>query len=260
MGGDHALYYNMHLSEFLPSTVSSPNEQYIPLKTNVNKKIGKISAETKQGELTLDEYVNHPMFRLQGVMMIYKGKVVYQAYPGMNPNSQHVWMSAAKSTVGLVVAQLVAEGKVDPEKPITEYVPQLRGSNWDDVKTINVLNHTSGLNLEETGATILDPESEVVRFFSSTFGAENPATGKVEDWIEILRDAEKLDEKVGAQFRYSSPNTLVLIQMAENIEGNSWSKIFEDRVWGKMGARSGVTTNLTSTGTAAAFGLLSTTL
>ncbi len=220
MGGDHALYYNMHLSEFMPSSASLPNEEYLPLKTKINKKIGNISVETGQGELTLYEYVNHPMFRLQGIMMIHKGRIVYQAYPGMEPNSKHVWMSAAKTTVGLVSTQLIAEGKVDPEKSITEYVPQLKGTNWDDVKTINVLNHTTGLDLEETGASILNPESEVVRFFSATFGAENPATRKVENWIEVLRGAKKLEEP-GKLFRYSSPNTMVLIQMIENIEGIS---------------------------------------
>jgi len=260
MGGDHALYYNMHLSEFLPSSDSLPNETYMPLKTKINKKIGKITVQTGQGELTLDEYANHPMFRLQGLMMIHKGEIVYENYPGMNPNDKHVWMSAAKSTVGLVITQLIAEGKVDPEKSITKYVPQLKGTNWDGVKTINVLNHTTGLDLEETGASILNPESEVVRFFSATFGAANPATGKVENWIDVLRDAKKLDEAPGTQFRYSSPNTLVLIQMAENIEGISWAKLFQERVWGKMGARMSATHNLTPEGTATAFGLTATTL
>lgn len=48
--------------------------------------------------------------------------------------------------------------------------------------------------------------------------------------------------------------------MAENIEGMSWAKVLQERVWGKMGARMSATHNLTPTGTAAAFGLTSTTL
>jgi hypothetical protein len=34
---------------------------------------------------------------------------------------------------------------------------------------------------------IVDPKSIIVRFFSAEFGAPNPATGKVDDWLEITR-------------------------------------------------------------------------
>lgn len=28
MGGDHSLYYNMHMSEFMPTAVASPSHEY----------------------------------------------------------------------------------------------------------------------------------------------------------------------------------------------------------------------------------------
>jgi len=51
LGGDHALYYNLNLSEVLHTAVSKPNEVYRPLKKKLNPKIGdKVSFTAKEGE------------------------------------------------------------------------------------------------------------------------------------------------------------------------------------------------------------------
>ena len=40
MGGDHALYYNLHLSEVLHTAVSKPNEWYRPLERALHPELG----------------------------------------------------------------------------------------------------------------------------------------------------------------------------------------------------------------------------
>lgn len=262
MGGDHALYYNGHLSEFLPTAVSSANERFIPLKVSLNSKLDKqVRFTVKEGELSLAEYVVHPNHRVQGVMMIHKGKIVYQAYPGMNPTDYHVWMSPGKATVGLVLAQMEAEGKIDMQNPVSDYVPELKGTRWDKVKMIDAVNMSTGLALEETLDSILDTKSIIVRFFSAEFGAPNPVTGKMENWLDILKEAEAIEgEKPGERFRYSSAVTQIGVLAAEKIDNMSWADLFEKRVWGKVGARTAMLHHLAPDGTAVAHGLISTTL
>lgn len=262
MGGDHALYYNGHLSEFLPTAISSANERFIPLKVALNSKLDKqVRFKTKEGELSLGEYVVHPNHRVQGVLMVHKGKIVYQAYPGMAPTDYHVWMSPGKATVGLVLAQLEAEGKVDMQSSVSAYVPELKGTRWDKVMMIDAVNMSTGLALEETLESILDTQSIIVRFFSAEFGAPNPATGKLENWLDILKEAEAIEgEKPGERFRYSSAVTQIGVLVAEKIDNMSWADLFEKRVWGKVGARSAMLHHLTPDGTAVAHGLISTTL
>jgi phytoene/squalene synthetase len=63
---------------------------------------------------TLKEYLVGPR-QVQAMMMAHKGKVVFETYPGMNPLDMHVWMSASKTTVGLLVAML-ANGQGRPGK------------------------------------------------------------------------------------------------------------------------------------------------
>ncbi|MEZ9320343.1 serine hydrolase domain-containing protein [Vibrio sp. 10N.261.49.A12] len=262
MGGDHALYYNARLSELMRTAIADPAAKQKELKVAIDQRIGDITFDTKNsGTIALKDYVVHPHHRVQGVMMLHKGEIVYQAYPGMNPSDNHVWMSAAKATVGLVIAQLVDEGKVDLDESIVTYVPELKGSNWDQVSVKNALNMSTGLQLEETLESILDPESIIVRFFSAEFGQPAPGKEVVENWLDVVKQAEKIDgEKPGEVNRYSSATTTVLNYMAEKIENKPWTDIFEQRVWSKLGASKGIQFNLTPEGTAVAHGLVSTTL
>ena len=261
MGGDHALYYNLHLSEVLQTAVSKPNKLYRPFEKALNPELGdNVSFPVKEGDLTLNEYVVHPNHRVQAVVMIHKGKIVYETYPGMNPMDQHVWMSPGKSTVGLVIAQLEAEGKIDMDKKVVEYLPEFRGTNWDGVKMIDAANMATALQLEETLDAIVDPESIIVRFFGAEFGSPNPATGKVDNWLNILKEAEKIEgEKPGYRFRYSSAVTQIFVVIVERIENKTWAELFEERVWGNMTARLSMQHHLTPDGTSLAHGLLSTT-
>jgi CubicO group peptidase (beta-lactamase class C family) len=262
LGGDHALYYNRNLSEMLPTAYSAPHPEFLALERALDDSIGsQVSFTVKEGNLTLSDYIVHPNHRVQGVMMIHKGKVVFEEYPGMNPMDRHVWMSPGKATVGLVMGMLAEEGKVDLSQPVPKYVPELAGTNWDNVPMIDAANMATGLALEETLESIIDPASIIVRFFSAEFGAPNPKTGKLENWLDILREAAKVEgEKPGEVFRYSSAVTEIFVLAAEKIDNLTWAELFQQRVWGKVGAREDFQHQLMPDGTAVSHGLISTTL
>ncbi|MGJ8672438.1 serine hydrolase domain-containing protein [Rubritalea sp.] len=262
LGGDHALYYNLHLSEVLHTATSKPNMAYRPLEKDIKSDLGStVKFTVKEGELSLDDYVVHPNHRVQGVLMVHQGKIVYETYPGMNPTDVHAWMSPGKSTVGLIMAQMEAERKIDMQKQVVDYLPEFKGSNWDGIKMIDAANMATALQLEETMESILDPESIIVKFFSAEFGAANPSTGKIDNWLEILKGAEKIEgENPGEVFRYSSAVTQIFVVIAERIDNKTWARLFQDRVWGKMTARLPMQHHLTPDGTSVAHGLLSTTL
>lgn len=262
LGGDHALYYNKNLSELLPTAYSAPHPDFLPLERAIDASIGDAVRFTPaEGEMSLSEYIVHPNHRVQGVLMIHQGKVVYEEYPGMNPMDRHVWMSPGKATVGLVMGMMAEEGKIDLSKQVIDYVPELAGTNWDGIPMIDAANMATGLALEETLDSIIDPTSIIVRFFSAEFGAENPDTGEVDNWLEVLGGAEKIEgEEPGEVFRYSSAVTEVFVLAAEKIDNMTWSELFQQRVWGKVGARQDFQHHLMPDGTAVSHGLISTTL
>lgn len=260
MAGDDAFYYNMHMSELMPAGIASPNIDYKPLERDIRPELGSLRTQTGQGTLSLDEYAVHPFYRMQAMILVYKGKVVYEAYPGMQPTDRKVWASSAKTTVGLIMAMLVNEGKVDLDKPVVEYVPTLKGSVWDDVTVSSVVNMTTGLDNEETAEAIMNPQSAVVRFFASGLIGAYTLPESHETWVDVARAEKKIEgEKQGDLFRYASINTQVLTQLIENVENKKWTRVFEDRVWSKVYARQAAMFNIAPGGLALPVGLLSTT-
>jgi CubicO group peptidase (beta-lactamase class C family) len=204
----------------------------------------------------LGEYLVGPR-QVQAMMMAHKGKVVFETYPGMNPTDYHVWMSAAKTTAGLLVSMLANEGKVDLDKPVPTYVPELAGSAWNGITVKNTMNMAVALDNEETFKSLVDPKSWISSFFTAIFegGGDDPST-----WRKLLKNAKPLkNEKPGDLFRYSSSNTMVLALIAENVTQVSWEQYWNERVWSKIGARNPFIVGLTPDGTPIPAGMNNTT-
>ena len=62
-----------------------------------------------------------------GIAVLHRGKLIYERYFGaLKPHKPHIAMSVTKSFTGTLAGILVAEGKIDPQAPVTDYVPELR--------------------------------------------------------------------------------------------------------------------------------------
>jgi CubicO group peptidase (beta-lactamase class C family) len=244
------------------SSESAPSMEYRPLERNIRPEIRNVRQQTSKGNITLEEYMNDPLYRAQGLMMIHKGKVVYESYPGMRPSDRHLTSSTGKITCGLVIAQLIKEGKIDEQKNIADYIPDLKNTAWDGVTVYSVANMCTALDNEETIEHILQPDSPVTRFLAACAGSPRATTGKLETWLEVAQDQQKLpgNEKQGEVFRYASINTAILTKLAENVENKNWALIFEERVWSKVHARRSILFPLSPTGFALPLGFVAATL
>jgi len=257
MGGDHALYYGLHLDNLLPTAEAAPDPEFKPMQRALHPELGNIQVKTSKGQLRLSDYAVDPQYRMQAMVMVHKGKIVYETYPGMLPEARHFSASTGKTLAGLVAALLVSEGKVDAKLPIVHYVPELKDTAWDKVTTAQVLNMTTALDNEETKDSIMQPDSAVVRFFASILGSPRASTGKSEDWISVARDQHPLaGEKPGEHFRYASINTQVVTRLIENVEHKTFTDVFEERVWSKVYARRSAAFALTPQGDALPVGMV----
>jgi hypothetical protein len=79
--------------------------------------IGDVVATTDLGTLKLKEAIADPRSRLQAIAVPHKGNVVYEEYPGMPRDSHHLWSSTAKTITGLLIYQLVEEGRINLRAP-----------------------------------------------------------------------------------------------------------------------------------------------
>ena len=235
-GGDHTLVYNLKLNEFMPVACSRQNDTRRPLMRRLNPKIGlSVSGLSTDAECSLDQYLADPASRVQGLIMIDKGEVVYEQYPGMNPSDHHVLMSLSRITVNIVFAQLVSEGVIDLNKSVSVYVSELRESNWDFVSVHEALNMATGLDIEETFESLTCDHTNISSFYDAVLTQSNDAFQRPPRWLDIARHAQRIPgEPSGHVVRPSSIISAVLTYLVEGIENTAWSDIFEKRVWSKV--------------------------
>jgi len=250
-GNDDSIYYNLNLPAFFKTQVVMPPAETSILERDLHPELLDISFNNLDGtpNPTLEEYIKGPK-QVQAMIMAHKGKVVFETSPGMREGAPHVWMSASKTTVSLTATMLWEEGKLDVEKPITDYVPDLKGTAWDAVSVKNAMNMSSGLDVEETFESLTNPKSFIAGFMTRSFESGHSS------WREWAKSAQPLpNEKPGDKFRYSTCITLILVVMVENITKMPWHEYWGQRVWSKIGARSPFSVALAPDGTPGAAGL-----
>ena len=257
MGGDHALYYNTHLSEFQRMAIAPPVGQVSQLQRHPVPGVKSTTFVLRDGSRSrpLDEYVTNGKMRVQAVMILHHGRVVYEAYPGLRPEQAHFWASVTKSTVGLLASILEAEGMIDVNKPVTAYAKQLQGTHWDKVRVIDALNMAVGLDIQEDLKAQTNPMSMFQRFGAAELGVPN-GNGVLETPLEVLRSAEPIaGEAPGMPSRYSTLTTKVLVYVIEGASGRTFTDMFAEKVWSKIGARQSFMVGLGPDGVAGAYGL-----
>jgi CubicO group peptidase (beta-lactamase class C family) len=257
-GNDDSVYYNLNIPEFFPTRVVRPDEEFSVLERDIQGDLMNLTFTDHEGNTTqtLAEYLVGPK-QVQAMIMAHQGKVVFEVYPGMNPLDMHVWMSASKTTTGLLVAMLADAGTVDLDQPVSSYVEEFKGTAWDDVTVKNTMNMATALNNEETFANLTNPDSWIAKWFGAAFndGDVTPTT-----WRDLMASVEKLDsEKPGELFRYSTSNTQALCMVIEAVTGMAWQDFWHQQVWSKIGARSPLIVGLTPDGMPVGGGLINTT-
>jgi len=96
----------------------------------------------KGGGLSLNDYVQQ--VEVNGLIIIHKGKIVFEGYPRMFPTDLHINMIITQVFVSTSIAILEDKGLIDTSKPIDHYFDALKGSGWENVPVIDILNMSSG--------------------------------------------------------------------------------------------------------------------
>lgn len=248
-------YSYLNLPEFLPHAIIRRDGPVSVLETRLDATIGAASVEDAGGNLlSLDDMIHAEDSSVQGVMVLHRGAIAYEAYPGMRRTDNHVWMSNTKILASLLIGQLEDEGKIDVQQTVGHYRPDARGTAWENVKVIDVLNMQSGLDLEENPAT-RKGDTPYRRFVVSEVGLPN-SSGVVETHNEALLAIPTLREP-GAAFEYSSANTQMLGLIVEAVTGVRLSEALTDRLWIPAGMDGDAVLALTPQGNGIIHGLLS---
>jgi len=168
-----------------------------------------------------------------GILILHKGKVVYEKYFGeLSERKVHAVMSLTKSFTGTLASILVAEGLIDEDAVMTEYIPELSGSAFGDATVRQVMDMTTGLAFSEDYA---DPNAEIWAFSAAGNPLAKPADYKgPAGYYEYLQTVRKEGEH-GEAFGYKTVNADALGWVISRVSGKKVSDYLSERIWSKLG-------------------------
>lgn len=163
------------------------------------------------------------------------GEIVAEHYaPHCDPNAPHLVFSISKSMVALLSGLLEAEGLIDPDRPVTDYLPEAKGSVYGDCTWRDVLDMRVSLDFEEA---YLDPLSDFARYRRAMLWNPPEPGLPAETLADFLLTLRKAAHPHGGPFHYASPNADLLGVVVERVTGARFSDLFSERIWKPMGAK-----------------------
>ena len=193
-----------------------------------------------------------------GIAVLHQGKLIYERYFGaLKPHKPHIAMSVTKSFTGTLAGMLVAEGKIDPQAPVTDYVPELKASAFGDARVHEAMDMTTGLEYTEV---YTDKNSGVFGLRRANGMAPiEPGYEGATNIFDFLCTQAKQGEH-GKAFAYKTVNSDVLAWICRRASGMTLSDLLSERIWIPMGAEEDAHYHVDRIGTESGGGGLSTTL
>lgn len=229
-----------HVSEVFPSAVVRRGGMILDLPVQIRPEIGSLKLKNPDGsEQTLDQFVNNGA--VDGCLVVHAGKIVYEKYPTIQPDDLHIIMSVTKAFVLTALAILEDQGKIDLEKPVESFLPELKGSDWAGTRLRDLADMRSGMEGAETSNDAYrnpkhkEFQLEATLGWQSRTAAELPEAARRGDLFGMLRTIKR-ERPAGEKWAYTSSNTIVVGEIVLRVSGKSLADTISDLIWSKMGA------------------------
>jgi len=184
-------------------------------------------------ELTVAAWLDEDF--TDGFLVAHRNRIVCERYMnGMTDRTLHLSQSVAKSVTATVAGILVGRGRLDPERPVTDYLPELEKTAWKGALLRHVLDMTSGVRFVEDYEA---PDSDIALTDVASgwkprrSGQDAPACM----WDQIL-GLKVRDREHGEIFRYKSIETDVLAHCMERVTDTRLAELIGCELWAPMGA------------------------
>ncbi|MBN8500850.1 MAG: beta-lactamase family protein [Sphingomonadales bacterium] len=165
--------------------------------------------------------------RLAGMVIVQDGKVRLEHY-GLGFDAQGRWtsFSVAKSFTSTLVGAAIKDGKIKSlEDKVSQYIPGLRGSPYDDVTVRQLLTMSSGIKWNEDYE---DPNADVAKFNNAT-----PEPG-MDATVSYLRKLPRAHPP-GEVWHYNTGETNLIGVLVSSAVGQSLSQYMEEKIWRPAG-------------------------
>ena len=232
---EHVVWSFQNVDKILNTTPIKKGDKTTPLRArHVPVNLDYFNIKTSDGK-SFDLSTFQQETNTDGIIVLKDGKIVYEHYDRTNTEkSIHIMMSMTKSVAGLIAGILVDQGRLDVDAVASTYVPELRGTSYENVKLQQLLDMRAGIKFDDADPEYRraagwheakpDEEESNLHSFISKFNA--PPGPKVDGLMG------------GDPFEYVSVNTDLMGWILERASGKKFADLVGELLWQPMGAES----------------------
>jgi CubicO group peptidase (beta-lactamase class C family) len=168
-------------------------------------------------------------------LVMHRGVVLNEQYfNGMRPDTLHLMMSCSKSVTSALAGIYFEAGALNPEDPLTKWLPELADTGFDGATIQQALDMRAGVRFNED---YTDLEADWRQCEIAT-GWREPDAGyagprDMVGYMQTLRDTES---GRGGAFHYKSILTDALGVCLERATGRTFADLFREYIWDPIGA------------------------
>jgi CubicO group peptidase (beta-lactamase class C family) len=215
-----------NIREFLPVADIDNGADVSPLPARPQS-LDRFSLTWGDGApLTLEKFLQATA--TDGLVILQDGKIVFEFYDhGTTAQTPHILMSATKSVTGLIAGIQHAQGALDVDAPVSNYVPEIAATGYRGATVRHLLDMRCGIVLDA---------GELRRYAVATnWEAIAPGEAPIglHTFFETLKPAP---HEHGGPFKYVSANTDLLGWVIERAAGRSFAQLVSELLWKPMGA------------------------
>jgi CubicO group peptidase (beta-lactamase class C family) len=186
-----------------------------------------------------------------GIIVLHKGRIVYERYgSALGPTGQHIAFSVTKSFVGTIALFLIDEGRLDPDRTVGSYVPELSASGFGDATVRQVMDMRTALAFTEDYAGRGNSLTDPTRMSIAGGSVPAPAGFQGPDGNFAFAAGIARAGAHGGDFVYRTPNTSALQWVVERVGGAPLTVQMEQRIWQPMGMEQDASISVDRLGTA----------
>jgi CubicO group peptidase (beta-lactamase class C family) len=217
--GDDQIIAYRNLDKLLPTRLVPAGDYTLELPDE-SRDFSNFRYEVEGESFALDDFLDHN--EVAGLLILKDGDIHLERYGfGNTEDSRWVTYSMAKSVVSMLTGAALKDGYIRSlDDKVTDYLPHLKGSSYDDVSVRNVLQMASGVEWNEDYA---DPKSDV----------SNIPTDLLE-MFEFLGSKKRVAAP-GEVFSYNTAETNLAGAVLRAAIGNNLANYMTDKIWQPFG-------------------------
>jgi CubicO group peptidase (beta-lactamase class C family) len=221
-----------HLRELLPTAAVEADASRRWTLPRAPRDLGGLVFDGLDGErLTLHAWLAQS--HADGLAILHRGALVAEHYRhGLTPTQPHLVFSITKSITALLVGALAGQGLLDPEAPVTRYLPEVTGG-YAGVTLRHCLDMTVSLDFAGSAA---EPDSSQGRYWEAVGWSAPRARPQPLDLRRYLAGVPRDPAPHGETFRYITANSDLLGWACERAAGRPLASLLSEHLWRPLGA------------------------